>query len=121
MPFRLHNRERRVTLPTPRGCPMARLFVFAILAGAILLNVPRADAGSKGGDVHLGAAYTLAGRATEAVACLEEAVETGQPTNRMDPFTLVSLGRAYLSAGAPGRRHRTGARSLGGVPRADHA
>ena len=49
----------------------------------------------------LGAAYTLAGRATEGVACLEEAVETGRSTNRMDPFTLVSLGRAYLSAGRP--------------------
>jgi tetratricopeptide (TPR) repeat protein len=49
----------------------------------------------------LGAAYTLAGRATEAVACLEEAVETGRSTDRMEPFTLVSLGRAYLSAGRP--------------------
>ena len=69
---------------------------------------------------HLGAAYTLAGRATEAVACLEEAVETGQPTNRMDPFTLVSLGRAYLAAGRPddaiGR-----AREAWIVPRADQA
>jgi class 3 adenylate cyclase len=49
----------------------------------------------------LGAAYTLGGRATEAVACLEEAVETGRSANRMDAFTLVSLGRAYLSAGRP--------------------
>jgi len=47
----------------------------------------------------LGAAYTLAGRATEAVACLEEVVETGRSTERLDPFTLVSRGRAYLSAG----------------------
>ncbi len=47
----------------------------------------------------LGAAYTLAGRATEAVARLEEAVETGPPTSRMDLLALVSLGRAYLSAG----------------------
>jgi len=49
----------------------------------------------------LGVAYTLGGRATEAVACLEEAVETGRSPNKMDPFTLVSLGRAYLSAGRP--------------------
>jgi tetratricopeptide (TPR) repeat protein len=49
----------------------------------------------------LGATYTLAGRATEAVACLEEAVETGRSTNKIDAFTLVSLGRAYLSAGRP--------------------
>jgi tetratricopeptide (TPR) repeat protein len=49
----------------------------------------------------LGAAYTLGGRATEAVACLEEALETGRSANRMDAFTLVSLGRAYLSAGRP--------------------
>jgi tetratricopeptide (TPR) repeat protein len=49
----------------------------------------------------LGVAYTLGGRATEAVACLEEAVETEQSANRMDAFTLVSLGRAYLSAGRP--------------------
>jgi class 3 adenylate cyclase/tetratricopeptide (TPR) repeat protein len=49
----------------------------------------------------LGMAYTLGGRATEAVACLEEAVETGRSANRMDAFTLVSLGRAYLLAGRP--------------------
>jgi class 3 adenylate cyclase/tetratricopeptide (TPR) repeat protein len=49
----------------------------------------------------LGAAYTLGGRATEAVTCLEEAVETGRSANRMDAFMLVSLGRAYLSAGRP--------------------
>jgi class 3 adenylate cyclase/tetratricopeptide (TPR) repeat protein len=47
----------------------------------------------------LGAAYTLAGRATEAIARLQEAVETGRPTSRMDFLALVSLGRAYLSAG----------------------
>src|SRR4029077_5876767 len=49
----------------------------------------------------LGAAYTLAGRTGEAVACLEEAVEAGEATNDVAPFTLVSLGRAYLSAGRP--------------------
>jgi class 3 adenylate cyclase/tetratricopeptide (TPR) repeat protein len=49
----------------------------------------------------LGMAYTLGGGATEAVACLEEAVETGRSANRMDAFTLVSLGRAYLLAGRP--------------------
>ena len=49
----------------------------------------------------LGSGYTLAGRATEAVACLEEAVQAGRSTSSMDPFTLVSLGRAYLSAGRP--------------------
>jgi class 3 adenylate cyclase/tetratricopeptide (TPR) repeat protein len=47
----------------------------------------------------LGAAYTLAGRATEAVACLEASVETGRSTSRMELLTLVSLARAYLSAG----------------------
>src|SRR5207253_2050681 len=41
----------------------------------------------------LGAAYTLAGRATEAVALLEEAVE-GPPNSRMDFFALVALGRS---------------------------
>jgi class 3 adenylate cyclase/tetratricopeptide (TPR) repeat protein len=46
----------------------------------------------------LGAAYTLAGRATEAVALLEEAVE-GPSTTRMDFFALVALGRSYLAAG----------------------
>jgi tetratricopeptide (TPR) repeat protein len=49
----------------------------------------------------LGTAYTLVGRTTEAVACLEEAVEAGISTDRMDPFDLVSLGHAYLSAGRP--------------------
>jgi class 3 adenylate cyclase/tetratricopeptide (TPR) repeat protein len=49
----------------------------------------------------LGAAYTLAGRTGEAVACLEEAVEAGESTNGVAPSTLVSLGRAYLSAGRP--------------------
>jgi tetratricopeptide (TPR) repeat protein len=49
----------------------------------------------------LGAAYTLAGRTGEAVACLEEAVEAGEATNGVAPATLVSLGRAYLSAGRP--------------------
>jgi class 3 adenylate cyclase/tetratricopeptide (TPR) repeat protein len=49
----------------------------------------------------LGAAYTLAGRTGEAVACLEEAVEAGESTNGVAPSTLVSLGRAYLTAGRP--------------------
>jgi len=49
----------------------------------------------------LGAAYTLAGRTGEAVACLEEAVEAGESTDGVAPSTLVSLGRAYLSAGRP--------------------
>ena len=47
----------------------------------------------------LGAAYTLAGRARDAVTCLEQAVESGRPTSRMELFGLVWLGRAYLSAG----------------------
>lgn len=47
----------------------------------------------------LGVAYTLDGRTTEAVARLEEAVAAGESTSSLDPFTLVSLGRAYLSAG----------------------
>jgi tetratricopeptide (TPR) repeat protein len=49
----------------------------------------------------LGAAYTLAGRTGEAVACLEEAVEAGRSTNSVVPVLLLSLGRAYLSAGRP--------------------
>jgi class 3 adenylate cyclase/tetratricopeptide (TPR) repeat protein len=52
----------------------------------------------RGASACLGAAYTLAGRVTEAVALLEEAVE-GPPLNRMDFLALVSLGRSYLSAG----------------------
>jgi class 3 adenylate cyclase/tetratricopeptide (TPR) repeat protein len=47
----------------------------------------------------LGVAYTLDGRTTEAVARLEEAVAAGESTNSLDPYTLVSLGQAYLSAG----------------------
>jgi class 3 adenylate cyclase/tetratricopeptide (TPR) repeat protein len=47
----------------------------------------------------LGAAYTLAGRTGDALACLEEAFEAGTSTNSLEPSTLVSLGRAYLSAG----------------------
>jgi class 3 adenylate cyclase/tetratricopeptide (TPR) repeat protein len=47
----------------------------------------------------LGAAYMLAGRTEEAVACLEEAVEFGRSTNTLNPATLVSLGQACLSAG----------------------
>jgi class 3 adenylate cyclase/tetratricopeptide (TPR) repeat protein len=46
----------------------------------------------------LGAAYTLAGRTGEAVACLEEAVKVGESTNNLDPSTLITLGYAYLSA-----------------------
>jgi tetratricopeptide (TPR) repeat protein len=46
----------------------------------------------------LGTAYTLAGRATDAVALLEEAVQ-GPATSRLDFFALVSLGRSYLLAG----------------------
>ena len=46
----------------------------------------------------LAEAYTLAGRAPEAVSLLEVAVE-GPPASRMDFFALVSLGRSYLSAG----------------------
>ncbi|MDO8474856.1 MAG: tetratricopeptide repeat protein [Candidatus Rokubacteria bacterium] len=47
----------------------------------------------------LGVAYTLDGRTTEAVALLEEAVAAGESTSSLDPYTLVSLGQAYLSAG----------------------
>jgi tetratricopeptide (TPR) repeat protein len=47
----------------------------------------------------LGAAYTLAGRTGDAVACLEQAVEAGKSTDSLDPSTLVSLGQSYLSAG----------------------
>jgi tetratricopeptide (TPR) repeat protein len=47
----------------------------------------------------LGVAYTLDGRTTEAVARLEEAVAAGESTSSLDPYTLVSLGHAYLSAG----------------------
>ena len=47
----------------------------------------------------LGAAYALGGRATDAVACLEQAVESGRATSRTELFGVVSLGRAYLSAG----------------------
>jgi class 3 adenylate cyclase/tetratricopeptide (TPR) repeat protein len=47
----------------------------------------------------LGVAYTLDGRTTEAVARLEEAVAAGESTSSLDPYTLVSLGQAYLSAG----------------------
>ncbi len=47
----------------------------------------------------LGAAYTLAGRAGEAIACLEGAVAVGKSTNSLDPSTLVALGHAYLAAG----------------------
>jgi tetratricopeptide (TPR) repeat protein len=60
----------------------------------------------------LGAAYTLAGRTGEAVACLEEAVEAGESTNGVAPFTLVSLGRAYLSAGRPGDAARRAREAL---------
>jgi tetratricopeptide (TPR) repeat protein len=45
-----------------------------------------------------GAAYTLAGRTDEAVAHLEEAAVAGEAPNTLDPFTLVLLGYAYLSA-----------------------
>jgi class 3 adenylate cyclase/tetratricopeptide (TPR) repeat protein len=48
---------------------------------------------------YLGEAYTLAGRADEAVARLEEAVAYGESMNAVDAFTLVSLGHAYLAAG----------------------
>ena len=47
----------------------------------------------------LGVALTLGGRTTEAVARLEEAVAAGESTRSLDPYTLVSLGQAYLSAG----------------------
>jgi tetratricopeptide (TPR) repeat protein len=47
----------------------------------------------------LGVAYTLDGCTTEAIARLEEAVVAGESTSSLDPYTLVSLGRAYLSAG----------------------
>ena len=47
----------------------------------------------------LGVAYTLDGRTTEAVALLEEAVAAGEAMSSLDPYTLVSLGQAYLSAG----------------------
>jgi tetratricopeptide (TPR) repeat protein len=47
----------------------------------------------------LGVAYTLDGRTTEAVARLEEAVAAGESASSLDPYTLVSLGQAYLSAG----------------------
>jgi len=47
----------------------------------------------------LGVAYTLDGRPTEAIARLEEAVAAGKSTNSLDPYTLVSPGQAYLSAG----------------------
>ena len=47
----------------------------------------------------LGVAYTLDGRTTEAVARLEEAVAAGESTGNLDPYALVSLGQAYLSAG----------------------
>jgi tetratricopeptide (TPR) repeat protein len=47
----------------------------------------------------LGAAYTLAGRTGDAVACLEQAVEAGKSTDSLNPSTLVSLGQSYLSAG----------------------
>ena len=74
-----------------------------LLQGAATLHEPGRDVRNliQAALARLGAAYTLAGRATEAVACLEEAVATGQSTDRMDPFTLISLGRAYLSAGRP--------------------
>ncbi len=55
---------------------------------------------------YLGVAYTLAGRAEEAVACLEEAVAAAESTNSLNPFTLVALGRAYLSAGRLGNASR---------------
>jgi tetratricopeptide (TPR) repeat protein len=47
----------------------------------------------------LGVAHTLGGRTTEAIARLEEAVAAGESTRSLDPYTLVSLGQAYLSAG----------------------
>jgi Flp pilus assembly protein TadD len=52
-------------------------------------------------DVHHGLAedHTLDGRTTEAVARLEEAVATEESTSSLDPYTLVSLGQAYLSPG----------------------
>jgi tetratricopeptide (TPR) repeat protein len=47
----------------------------------------------------LGVAFALAGNFDEAFARLEEAVAVGQSTGSLNPSTLVSLGRAYLSAG----------------------
>jgi tetratricopeptide (TPR) repeat protein len=48
---------------------------------------------------YLGAAYVLAGRIGEAVSHLETAVAAGESSSSLDPFTLLSLGEAYLHAG----------------------
>jgi class 3 adenylate cyclase/tetratricopeptide (TPR) repeat protein len=46
----------------------------------------------------LGAAYTLSGRTTEAIARLEEALAAGESTGALDTYTVIALGQAYLSA-----------------------
>jgi tetratricopeptide (TPR) repeat protein len=47
----------------------------------------------------LGEAHTLAGRAEEAIASLEEAAAAGESIQGLDAFTLIALGNAHLSAG----------------------
>jgi tetratricopeptide (TPR) repeat protein len=46
---------------------------------------------------HLGAAYTLAGRAAEAIPLLEEALERGQ-RHWLEPVPSLALAEAYLRA-----------------------
>ena len=46
----------------------------------------------------LGAAYTLGGHTTEAIARLEEALAVGESTGALDTYTVITLGQAYLSA-----------------------
>ena len=47
---------------------------------------------------HLGVAYTLAGRAAEAIPLLEEALERGH-RHWLEPVPSLGLAEAYLRAG----------------------
>src|SRR5262249_62035096 len=49
---------------------------------------------------HLGAAYTLAGRAAEAIPLLEDALARGQ-RHWLEPVPSLSLAGAYLPSGRP--------------------
>ena len=70
----------------------------------------------------LGAAHTLGGRATESCrARWRRRSRGGRPATRMELFALLSLGRAYLSAGRPDDAIERAREALAACRERDHA
>jgi DNA-binding NtrC family response regulator/tetratricopeptide (TPR) repeat protein len=61
---------------------------------------------------HLGAAYTLAGRAAEAIPLLQEALDRGQ-RHWLETIPSLALAEAYLRTGRLGDASQQAARALG--------